>query len=491
MATRPKLVAKTKIENGKRVPVSSPAPTPSTPTASPATPAKNNYQYIDTTGTTRTFEASSSDEAIKNAPGIGKNSGVMALGAGDTSGITATSGTSRDEEESLGKDIVSYSAPDYNTPSKNTKYLDDFEKTLMGIAGSEYDSINKRFDELRSKTEGEQAGESGQTSSMLARVGGYLGESGSGTGVMLSLAKSHRSELAELESKRQQAMFEARKFYANKQFELAKAKVDEAKDVEKTIYERQQDFFNNQRLVSQDERTILNQERDDARAVLTNLISNANGQSYDELDEETQKVIESSATKAGYPLGVIKSMLEKPKAEMARIDSLLKDAARKGAPGSILEAIASAESFTEAAKIAAPYLAKTGTGDGSGSGSGGGITTKFVPSSLSGIVASQGTNATLEDLLSPTAPSWFYPVASEVATSNFAELGLAGPVADPDPNGWIVEKVWGTFRQRAEIQLFIQEMRKKIIGTATDPNAKGGYGYDAGVTPDASTDVTE
>lgn len=443
--------------------------------APPAT--TQSYQYVKNDGSIGSTSGMNTDEAMAGAADRAPTSGLIRLGTETASPITSSSGTEREEEKKTGTKVTRLSAPDYNSPANNTKYLDDFERTLTSMAGGEASNINTQFDQLNQKTIGEQQKEVGTTSAGLARMGGYLGESGSGTGVMLSLVRNHRAELAELESKRQEALFTARKFYAEKKFDLAKEKAQEAEDREQEIYERQQEFFQNQRSVNADDRTVANQERDDARSVLTNIVSNANGQAYDDLDEETRRTIESSATKAGYPLGVIKSMLEKPKGLATKLDSLIKDAAKKGAPSSILAAIAESGSFAEAAAIASPYLAKSGSDTPDD-----GPTTKFTPTALKGVVASQGTNLTLEQLISETPPAWFGPIANEVARTEFAALGLASaPDGGVDPQGSIAQGIWSSFRTRPDIQLFVQELRKKIIGTPKDPESSG-YGY-AVVTP--------
>lgn len=281
--------------------------------------------------------------------------------------ITSSSGTSRKEEKKLGADITATSAPSYAAPSRDPNYLNNIDREIQGLSAVEQANINSKFNVLDEGFKGKQDKEVGTTSAGLARIGGYLGDSGSGTGVLLNLSKSHRAELADLESKRQEALFTARKFYTEKKYDLAKEKNAEAKSYEQETYKRQQEYFQNQRLISADKRTIDNQERDDARSVLTNIIANSTGQSFDELSEETRTTLEAGAVKAGYPLDVIKNMLEKPKALAAKIDTLIKDAAKKGAPASILAAISEAGSFTEAATIASPYIA---SGGGSGTDSG-------------------------------------------------------------------------------------------------------------------------
>lgn len=446
----------------------------------PATAQK--YQYVRNDGSIGSASGMNEDEAFASIKDRAPTSGLIRLGAAEGgSGITASSGTQRQEEKKMGSEMTRLSAPEYSTPAKNLKYLDDFQKELTRMAGEEANSINERFDTQREDTEKKQKSEVGSTSASIARMGGYLGDSGSGTGVMLSLEQDHRAEILELESKRSQALLEARKLYAQKRFDVAKEKVQEAQEYEQEMYDRQQDFFQNQRSLRADERTETNQERDDARSVLTNIISNANGQSFDELDEETRDTIEESAQRAGYPLGVIKSMLEKPKALATKLDSLIKDAAKKGAPASILAAISEAGSFSEAAGIAAPYLAAK-----SGSGSGSGIDAKFVPSALRGVVDTQGASATLEQLLLPTPPGWFGGVANEVARANFKDLGLAeAPPDGVDPNGAIAASIWDTFRSRPDVKLFQAELVKKITGSADTSD----FGYSA--APAAPSDLSE
>jgi hypothetical protein len=344
-----------------------------------STSTREQYQYVDRGGKLKTVNSQAeADSAADRDP----KSGTMRIQGlysdGKDNGITASSGNARDEEKKLGSDITKLSAPAYSAPAKNTKYLDDYEKTLGQIEREAARSINNTYDGERTTTKEEQINETGANSASLARIGGYLGNSASGTGSMLKLSASHRAELASLESKRQGALSESRIAFAEKRFQVAKAKADEARYWESETYKRQQDFFGNQLDVLQEDRaqdshenTKENQKRDDSRAVITNIITNSNGKGWDQLDKETQDMITSNATTAGYPLGVIKNMLDKPKAEAARVDQLVKDAARYGAPASILSAISGAGTFTEAATIAAPYLAKSTPAGRGGSGGGG------------------------------------------------------------------------------------------------------------------------
>ena len=115
--------------------------------------------------------------------------------------------------------------------------------------------INAAFDVAGTDLKGKQANETGSTTAGIARMGGYLGGSGSGTGVMLNLAKSHQSEVTALEAKRQTAIQEANNAITDKQFDLARQKVKESKDLEQQIYDRNKDFWDQQLKLNQENRS--------------------------------------------------------------------------------------------------------------------------------------------------------------------------------------------------------------------------------------------
>lgn len=124
------------------------------------------------------------------------------------------------------------------------KMLDDQAARLEKRRADETARINSQFDNAEAGLRNEQKGERGTTSAMLARAGGYLGPSGSGTGVMLNLAENHRAEVSTLNSKRADAIQQANTAIEDKQFALAQMKVKEVKDIENTIHERKTQFFN-------------------------------------------------------------------------------------------------------------------------------------------------------------------------------------------------------------------------------------------------------
>ena len=135
------------------------------------------------------------------------------------------------------------------------KLLADFMKQLETRRAAEVASIKTGFDIEGKKQEKAQIREKGSTAVGLARAGGFLGFTGSGTGVMLNLAETHRSEVTALEAKRQDAIRKANSAVADKQFQLARSMVKDAKDFEQQIFQRNQAFFNRQLQFQQETRT--------------------------------------------------------------------------------------------------------------------------------------------------------------------------------------------------------------------------------------------
>lgn len=427
----------------------------------------NQYQYVDTSKNVRTINANSPEEATASAADRAPTSGVALYTPTADEDVTSSSGDSRADETKLGTEIKTLSAPEYDAPTKfqNSSYIKDMEDSIRQNLSLSEKMINADFDEIKATTQAEQKGEVGQTSAMLARVGGYLGNSGSGNGVVLSLAASHRAELLSLEAKRQKALSEARIAYQDKRFDVAELKLNEAKDYEQEVYDRQQDFFNNTIKATSETRTATNQVRDDARAILTNIISSANGQAFEELDAESQALLTKNAVDAGYPLSVVKSLLEAPKAEQTKIDSLIKIAVGKGAPAELLDAAAASGSYVEAAKVLAPYLAaNSGTGDS--------LKVSFIPATLQGPVSSLGVSSVYDSLISNGVPSWFAPVIQ--ATGAAASMNI-------DPSSSAAQDIWNEFKSLPEVQAFKKQVDKKIGLPVT---------VDYGVS-DTSVDVTE
>lgn len=81
----------------------------------------------------------------------------------------------------------------------------------------------------------------GRATGLVTSGGGFLGATQSHEGVLQNLKATFEGEKNALMAKRDAAVREAQNAYDDKQFDLARAKIAEAKDTEKELYSRQKD----------------------------------------------------------------------------------------------------------------------------------------------------------------------------------------------------------------------------------------------------------
>lgn len=126
-------------------------------------------------------------------------------------------------------------------------YTDQIDQHIANLEQQRKDeiaNIEADFKQQQDQLAQNQAKETGTTSVGIARLGGYLGGSASGTGTMINLARTHQQEVTALEGKKQAAIQAAKTAIDDKEFALADAKAKEAKDLEQTINDRKNTFFN-------------------------------------------------------------------------------------------------------------------------------------------------------------------------------------------------------------------------------------------------------
>ena len=171
-------------------------------------------------------------------------------------GDASTTQTSIDrkfaEIEDAGAASVTASEKDYDSR------MDVWEKRLE----QDLQSINEQFDIRREETETAQKQEKGTTSLGLARIGGYLGGSASETGALLSLAKSHRSEISLLESRRRQSVQSAKSASEDKRFLLAQQKLEESKQIQADIETRKANYIDKTLEIQEDIQKRMEDARD-------------------------------------------------------------------------------------------------------------------------------------------------------------------------------------------------------------------------------------
>lgn len=184
-------------------------------------------------------------------------------------GIIQTSETIVKEENNI-KDTITNLTNGTASPSSEAarkasedylKILDDENKRLEDSRQAQIDAINAQKDRELASLKDTQKREAATQFVGLQRIGGYLGGAASYQGAINNLAQTHRQEISAFEAARAAAINAANSAVNEKQFALAKAKAQEAKDIEKTIEERRQTFFKEALQLIQEQRQQETEDR--------------------------------------------------------------------------------------------------------------------------------------------------------------------------------------------------------------------------------------
>jgi len=134
--------------------------------------------------------------------------------------------------------------------------------------------ITAGFEARKQATEQAQKRETGATSMFLAQAGGHLGQTGGYQGVLETQAVQQRQELNNLEAQKQAAINQANAAYEDRDFDLANSSLESARDLEKEITNRTNDFYSMSLNVMQEARA----QQGDIRAQREFGIKQANDQ---------------------------------------------------------------------------------------------------------------------------------------------------------------------------------------------------------------------
>lgn len=190
------------------------------------------------------------------------------------SGLTASSRESRQRDERARRQVETLTAPDSGVASARNAY-----ENVLNTLDQQMDQVDQRAEmrtaeiaqsqnqEIR-ETEQTQEREEARTRSNLIRSGGYLGGSASSQAVLKRMSDTHRQEIASLEAQKASAISEAQRAFMQERSTLAREMAQQAANMEQTINQRRQQFFDNVLQISQEKRQ----------------------QEQLELDEETQKL---------------------------------------------------------------------------------------------------------------------------------------------------------------------------------------------------------
>lgn len=213
--------------------------------------------------------------------------------------------------------------------AKYTALLDDEIARLDKQYKEDQKIIEQQYAQAEKELKGDQKRESAFLNTTLTRIGGYLGASASGTGAMLNLAQEHRNEIAQLASAKIAALQAAKTAVSDKQFELAKAKAQEAKDVEEAIAQKRVDYLEQiaklQEQAAKDKKAAqdeMNRLRDDARSSINTLLDSFGSLPLQLLPEEDLNLLKDMAALAGIPGDFLGAM---PTREEVKQDQLQQD----------------------------------------------------------------------------------------------------------------------------------------------------------------------
>jgi len=225
---------------------------------------------------------------------------------------------SRTEEKSLMdelKDMLAKSQDNTGAKQATDDIIAETDKQISALEkrrAEETKLINEQFDILSRQQEEEQYKEVGTTTSTLARIGGFLGQSASSQGAMLNLAQSHRNEETVLEAKRSSALQAANNAITDKQFELARSKVTEAKELNNEIEKRRNNFFDQTMDIVQENRQQNQEKRVQDKYVYDSAIDTIETTLptiMDELTGKTRAEIEDTLIKRAGELRVDPNLL--------------------------------------------------------------------------------------------------------------------------------------------------------------------------------------
>lgn len=168
----------------------------------------------------------------------------------DLAGVVASSDDVVQEEKNIITEVQGLTVPPTGEADRQAaseeifKILEEERERLEEMRKTEVERIGREFQEVKEDIKGEQRRETGAFTATLARIGGFLGPSASARGALVNLAQNHRTEISALEAKKNDAIRAANNAINAKQFNIARLKAQEVKDLANDINKRRETFFN-------------------------------------------------------------------------------------------------------------------------------------------------------------------------------------------------------------------------------------------------------
>lgn len=194
------------------------------------------------------------------------------------------------EEQGLAKQFTdTYGNDEYLKGLKERKAEQDAifeqEKTrLQANYDAQASEFGRAYDEVIKTTKDEQQKELATNIVGLARIGGYLGGSASSMGAINNLQQKHNSEIMKLEQKRDAAVATAKTGLNDKLWTVVKEQLAAAKEYEKEINDRRENFFDTYVQLSQEDRANKKYVSEEADNLLEKYLDSGLNPSLAEMD---------------------------------------------------------------------------------------------------------------------------------------------------------------------------------------------------------------
>lgn len=163
------------------------------------------------------------------------------------------------------------------------KIISDEQARLTAQLAAQNAQLNAQFDNAIANAKDAQQKELATNVVTLARIGGYLGGSASAVGQINNLQAKQKLEISNLEGQRRDALQIAANAINDKQYKLAMDKLQNVKDFEKAINDRNQQFFDQYLKLSEEARSQSKYVTEKADDILQKYVDSGKDMSMDEM----------------------------------------------------------------------------------------------------------------------------------------------------------------------------------------------------------------
>lgn len=188
----------------------------------------------------------------------------------------SSSDSVENQENGISDTVNNLTANNEATTDAHNQYLATLATEMTNLQAqqqSQVESINADFDSQENTLDTTQKNETGAETVLQQRSGGYLGTGASQTGALISLNQTHAAEQTQLNTARQSAIQAAQSAVDDKEFSVAQAQAQEAKDYATQMAQNQQQYLTNQIAIQKSQQDAVTFAQTQAQNSLTALSS--------------------------------------------------------------------------------------------------------------------------------------------------------------------------------------------------------------------------